>query len=187
MVIFLVSCIVILFCSYLYYLLYSARNNQRRTPFTESILRSPGHSVSRELEMRSVNLLELYVVYIGGSFLGLLCFSSANTLIIKLLSLLVVLGLTVYSLKKLPALFKDVTNLRLGAEADQGRSQENRWQSSRRRQSSGHWPSYVVSEARRIRHQKEVKSLDLSGFDSDASALDFELWHVQPQELKKLA
>ena len=119
MVIFLVSCIVILFCSYLYYLLYSARNNQRRTPFTERILRSPGHSVSRELEMRSVNLLELYVVYIGGSFLGLLCFSSANTLIIKLLSLLVVLGLTVYSLKKLPALFKDVTNLRLGAEGEQ--------------------------------------------------------------------
>ena len=119
-IVFFVLCIIVItFSGYLYYLLYSARKNQRQSPFTEDILRSPGHSVRLELELKSVKLLELYIVYIGGSFLALLCFGTADTIVFKLLCLFVFIGLTVYSLKKLPALFKDVTNLRLGAEGEQ--------------------------------------------------------------------
>ena len=119
MIMFFVLCTIIMFSSYLYYLVYSARNNQRNSPFTENILRSPGHSVIHQLELKTINLLELYVVYIGGSFLALLCFSSVDTLVFRSLSLLMVFGLTVYSLKKLPTLYKQVTNLRLGVEGEQ--------------------------------------------------------------------
>ena len=119
-IVFFVLCIIVItFSGYLYYLLYSARKNQRQSPFTEDILRSPGHSVRLELELKSVKLLELYIVYIGGSFLALLCFGTADTIVFKLLCLFVFIGLTVYAFKKLPALFKDVSNHRLGTEAEQ--------------------------------------------------------------------
>ena len=96
MIMFFVLCTIIMFSSYLYYLVYNVRNNQRDSPFTENILRSPGHSVIHQLELKTINLLELYVVYIGGSFLALLCFSSVDTLVFRSLSLLMVFGLTVF-------------------------------------------------------------------------------------------
>jgi len=119
MIVFFVLCFNIAFSGYFYYLLFSARKGKRYSPFTEDILRSPGHTVSLQLELRSVNLLELYLVYIGGSFLALLCFNTVDNVVFKLLSLFVLFGLTVYALKKLPALFKDVSNLRLGTEGEQ--------------------------------------------------------------------
>ena len=119
MIMLIVFCIIIAFSGCLCYLLFSVRKSKRHSPFTEDILRSPGHTVSLQLELRTINLLELYVVYIGGSLLALLCFSVVDTVVFKLLSIFVLISLTVYALKKLPALFKDVTNLRLGTEGEQ--------------------------------------------------------------------
>lgn len=107
-----------------YFLIFRERKKNRYSPFTEPSLRSPGYSLSKQLEDLHDELFVPFALVALVPVVSYFAVKDLETGIAKILVIVVFAGMFVLAIKKIMSLWKKTRNIRLGLDGEVYTGQE---------------------------------------------------------------